>query len=55
MELTFYTILVALLFGLGACCFFLWAIRDGQFKDVEGIKYRLLDVERGIEEDKEKE
>ena len=33
---------VGLAFAAGFVLFALWAIRDGQFKDVEGVKYRML-------------
>lgn len=34
---------VGLAFAAGFVLFALWAIRDGQFKDVEGVKFRMLD------------
>ena len=34
---------VGLAFATGFILFALWAIRDGQFKDVEGVKYRMLE------------
>jgi cbb3-type cytochrome oxidase maturation protein len=34
---------VGLAFAGGFVMFALWAIRDGQFKDVEGVKFRMLD------------
>ena len=34
---------VGVAFAAGFVLFALWAIRDGQFKDVEGVKYRMLD------------
>ena len=34
---------VGLAFAAGFVLFALWAIRDGQFKDVEGVKYRMLE------------
>lgn len=34
---------VGLAFATGFVLFALWAIRDGQFKDVEGVKYRMLE------------
>jgi len=34
---------IGLAFAGGFVMFALWAIRDGQFKDVEGIKFRMLD------------
>ena len=34
---------VGLAFATGFILFALWAIRDGQFKDVEGVKFRMLE------------
>ena len=34
---------VGVAFAAGFVLFALWAIRDGQFKDVEGVKYRMLE------------
>jgi cbb3-type cytochrome oxidase maturation protein len=34
---------VGLAFATGFVMFALWAIRSGQFKDVEGVKYRMLE------------
>jgi len=31
----------AILMSLSAWCVFLWAVRSGQFRDVEEIKYQL--------------
>lgn len=33
---------VGLAFAAGFVLIAVWAIRDGQFKDVEGVKYRML-------------
>ncbi len=41
MDVTFYLFLTAMLMGLAAWCVFLWAIRSGQFHDVENIKYQV--------------
>ena len=41
MDVTFYLFFIALLVSLSAWCVFLWAIRAGQFRDVEEIKYQL--------------
>ena len=42
---------IALLVSFAAWCLFLWAIRTGQFHDVENIKYQVWprgkDEERG--------
>ena len=42
MDITIYLFFVALLMGLAAWCVFLWAIRTGQFKDVEATKYQVF-------------
>ena len=42
MDITFYLFFVALLVSFAAWCLFLWAIRTGQFKDVEDIKYQVF-------------
>jgi cbb3-type cytochrome oxidase maturation protein len=42
---------VATLMGLGALCLFLWAAAAGLFRDVEPVKYQVLDSE-GIEHDR---
>lgn len=41
MDITFYQFFVALLVSLAGWCVFLWAIRTGQFRDVEDIKYQV--------------
>ncbi|HWX23888.1 MAG TPA: cbb3-type cytochrome oxidase assembly protein CcoS [Vicinamibacteria bacterium] len=41
MDITFYLFFVALLVSFAAWCIFLWAIRTGQFHDVEDIKYQM--------------
>ena len=40
--------LVSTLMGLGALCLFLWAAASGLLRDVEPVKYQVLDIE-GIE------
>ncbi|MGH7742649.1 MAG: cbb3-type cytochrome oxidase assembly protein CcoS [Candidatus Eiseniibacteriota bacterium] len=45
MDVTLYLFVMALLMGLAAWCIFLWAIRTGQFKDVEDIKYQVFPKE----------
>ena len=37
--------IVSTLMGLGALCLFLWAAACGLFRDVEPVKYRVLDSE----------
>jgi cbb3-type cytochrome oxidase maturation protein len=41
VDITFYLFFVALLVSFAAWCIFLWAIRTGQFRDVEDIKYQV--------------
>jgi hypothetical protein len=37
--------LVSTLMGLGALCLFLWAMASGLLRDVEPVKYQVLDSE----------
>lgn len=43
--LVFSQFLVATCMGLGALCLFLWAAAAGLFRDVEPVKYQVLDSE----------
>ena len=36
-------ILLSLFVGTGVWLFFIWAVKKGEFDDVEGPKYRMLD------------
>ena len=36
-------ILLSLCVGTGVWLFFVWAVKKGEFDDVEGPKYRMLD------------
>ncbi len=38
-------ILLSLCVGAGAWLFFIWAVKRGDFDDVEGPKYHMLDDE----------
>lgn len=40
---TFMLIVLSLFLGIGVWLFFIWAVRKGEFDDVEGAKYRMLD------------
>jgi len=42
---------VATLMGLAALCLFLWAAAAGLFRDVEPVKYQVLDSE-GIDHER---
>lgn len=37
------TIPIAMLMGLGALAAFLWAMRSGQYEDMDGASQRILD------------
>jgi cbb3-type cytochrome oxidase maturation protein len=52
MDITFYMFFSAFLMSMSAWCIFLWAVRTGQFRDVEESKYQIWpkdsdDVNRG--------
>ena len=42
---TVILILLSLCIGTGAWLFFIWTVKRGDFDDVEGPKYRMLDEE----------
>ena len=44
-----------LLVAAGFFCLFLWAYLTGQFRDVEGPKYRMLEMQRRIAEQERRE
>lgn len=54
MESVYLLIFLMLCAGLAAWLLFLWAIKSGQYDDVEGPKYRMLDDEDEEKEKKEK-
>jgi cbb3-type cytochrome oxidase maturation protein len=41
MDVTFYLFFSAFLMSMSAWCVFLWAVRTGQFRDVEETKYQI--------------
>ena len=43
MWSVFLLIFLALVIGIAAWLFFLWAAKSGQFEDMEGPKYRMMD------------
>ncbi len=45
MWSTLLLIFLTLCAGIGAWLFFLWAVKSGQYDDVERPKYRMLDEE----------
>jgi cbb3-type cytochrome oxidase maturation protein len=50
IALVFGQFVVSLFMSLAALCLFLWAAASGQLKDVERVKYQVLETE-GIEDD----
>jgi cbb3-type cytochrome oxidase maturation protein len=47
MDVTFYMFFSAFLMSMSAWCVFLWAIRAGQFRDVEETKYQIWPKDGG--------
>ncbi len=45
MTSTFLLIFLSFCIGTGVWLFFLYAVKKGEFDDVEGPKYRMLDDE----------
>jgi len=43
IKSTVILILLSLCVGTGVWLFFIWAVKKGEFDDVEGPKYRMLD------------
>ena len=43
MDTLFLLIFLMLCMGLAGWLFFLWAVKSGQYDDIEGPKYRMLD------------
>jgi cbb3-type cytochrome oxidase maturation protein len=41
MDITFYMFFSSFLMSMSAWCVFLWAIRTGQFRDIEETKYLI--------------
>jgi len=58
MDTLFLLIFLMLCLGFAGWMFFLWAVKSGQYDDVEGPKYRMLDDEedeRIVQEKKDAE
>lgn len=51
----FLLIFLTLCVGFAGWMFFLWAVKSGQYDDVEGPKYRMLDDEEEKGDNKDKE
>jgi len=45
--MTVYLVVGAVLLAAGSWLVFVWAARSGQFTDVEDVKHKVLEVERG--------
>jgi cbb3-type cytochrome oxidase maturation protein len=45
MWTTFLLVFIVLILGIGAWLIFLWAVKSGQYDDIEGPKYRMLEDE----------
>lgn len=45
MDSVFLLIFLMLCLGFAGWMFFLWAVKSGQYDDIEGPKYRMLDEE----------
>ena len=43
MDTLFLLIFLMLCMGFAGWMFFLWAVKSGQYDDVEGPKYRMMD------------
>ena len=45
MSSLWFLIFLSLCLGVGAWLFFIWSVKSGQYDDIEGPKYRMLDDE----------
>ena len=54
MQSMFILILISLCLGLAAWLLFLWAVKSGQFDDVERPKYRMMDDDDIKDKNKDK-
>ena len=53
MTSTFLLIFLSFCIGTGVWLFFLYAVKRGEFDDIEGPKYRMLDDDDEIEDDED--
>lgn len=49
MWSVFILIFLTLCVGIAAWLFFIWAVKSGQYDDMEGPKYRILDNDKETE------
>ena len=54
MDSLFLLIFLMLSLGFAGWMFFLWAVKSGQYDDVEGPKYRMMDEDEEIYEAEKK-
>jgi len=47
-------IILSIFLGTAAWLIFIWAVKKGQFDDMEGPKYRMLEDDPELPEDQEK-
>ncbi|MEQ8369115.1 MAG: cbb3-type cytochrome oxidase assembly protein CcoS [Alphaproteobacteria bacterium] len=50
MSIIIYLMAAALTLGLLGLCAFLWALRNGQFDDLEGAAHRILFDDDGADD-----
>ena len=48
-----FLVVLSLILGAAAWLLFLWSARSGQYDDMEGPKYRMLEEEEEEEEEEE--
>ncbi|MDO3377506.1 cbb3-type cytochrome oxidase assembly protein CcoS [Geoalkalibacter halelectricus] len=47
LQSTLILIILSLFVGAGVWLVFVWAVKKGEFDDIEGPKHRMLDDEQG--------
>ncbi len=52
---TIILITLSIFIGTGAWLIFIWAVKKGQFDDMEGPKYRMLEDDPELPEDQGKD
>ena len=50
MWTIYFLIFLTLMLGIGAWALFVWSVKSGQYDDMEGPKYRMLEEEEGASE-----
>ncbi|NTU41840.1 MAG: cbb3-type cytochrome oxidase assembly protein CcoS [Nitrospirales bacterium] len=54
MGSLYFLIFLTIILGVAAWLIFLWAVKSGQYDDVEGPKYRMLDDDEEDEKERNK-